>query len=181
MLALYYIYYTYAYKRHLPSICPVFEIIILYYYWKWPARSRVNLLKYNNVWLEVKKLKHFILNVMLSSPVNEMNNTLTAINGTTCITKTKTEMLSFWQNFNHWLHQKLARWQLPVQPVIKIPSKWRQLCFIEGYSIKLCWCGYYGSAGVVYGSIKQSYSILFWYGVVITWNCKVVCDYWSMN
>ena len=29
------------------------------------------------------------------------------------------------RNFNHWLHWKLSFWQLPVQPVIKISSKWR--------------------------------------------------------
>ena len=37
---------------------------------------------------------------------------------------TKMEMLSFWWNFHHWLHWKLSFWQLPVQPVIKISSKW---------------------------------------------------------
>ena len=38
-------------------------------------------------------------------------------------------MLSFWWNFNHWLHRKLSFWQLSVQPVIKISSKWRHFCF----------------------------------------------------
>ena len=42
---------------------------------------------------------------------------------------TETEMLSFWWNFNHWLHRKLSFWQLSVQPVIKISSKWRHFCF----------------------------------------------------
>ena len=32
---------------------------------------------------------------------------------------TEAETLSFWWNFNHWLHQKLSFWQLSVQPVIK--------------------------------------------------------------
>ena len=27
--------------------------------------------------------------------------------------------------FNYWLHWKLSKWQLPVQPMMKIPSKWR--------------------------------------------------------
>ena len=36
---------------------------------------------------------------------------------------TETEM-SFWWNFHHWLHWKLSKWQLPVQPVMKISSKW---------------------------------------------------------
>ena len=47
-------------------------------------------------------------------------------------TDTETEMLSFWWNFNHWLHRKLSFWQLSVQPVIKISSKWRHFCF-SGY------------------------------------------------
>ena len=42
---------------------------------------------------------------------------------------TETEMLSFWWNFNHWLHRKLSFWQLSVQPVMKISSKWRHFCF----------------------------------------------------
>ena len=41
---------------------------------------------------------------------------------------TETEMLSFWWNFNHWLHRKLSFWQLSVQPVMKISSKWRHFC-----------------------------------------------------
>ena len=36
---------------------------------------------------------------------------------------TETEML-FWWHFHHWLHWKLSFWQLPVQPVMKILSKW---------------------------------------------------------
>ena len=45
---------------------------------------------------------------------------------------TETEMSSFWWNFHHWLHWKLSKWQLPVQPVIKISSKWRHFRFSEG-------------------------------------------------
>ena len=37
---------------------------------------------------------------------------------------TETEMLSFWQYLPHWLHWKLSKWQLPMQPVMKILSKW---------------------------------------------------------
>ena len=33
-------------------------------------------------------------------------------------------MLWFWRNFHHWLHRKLSEWQLPVQPMMKISSKW---------------------------------------------------------
>ena len=42
---------------------------------------------------------------------------------------TVTEMLSFWWNFHHWLHRKLSKWQLPVQPVMKISSKWQHFHF----------------------------------------------------
>ena len=31
---------------------------------------------------------------------------------------------SFWWNSHHWLHRKLSKWQLPVQPMMKISSKW---------------------------------------------------------
>ena len=37
---------------------------------------------------------------------------------------TETEMSSFWWNFHHWLHWKLSFWQLQVQPLMKILSKW---------------------------------------------------------
>ena len=36
---------------------------------------------------------------------------------------TEIEMSSFWWHFCHWLHQQLATWQLPVQPMIKKSSK----------------------------------------------------------
>ena len=38
-------------------------------------------------------------------------------------------MSSFWQYFHHWLHWKLSCWQLPVQPMMKISSKWRHFRF----------------------------------------------------
>ena len=44
-------------------------------------------------------------------------------------TVTETEMSSFWRNFHHWLHWKLSFWQLSVQPVMKISSKWRHFRF----------------------------------------------------
>ena len=55
---------------------------------------------------------------------------------------TETKMSSFWRNFNHWLHWKLSFWQLPVQPVTKISSKWRHFrfsvfdCYIEAKIIR---------------------------------------------
>ena len=42
---------------------------------------------------------------------------------------TETKMLSFWWNLHHWLHWKLSFWQLSVQPVMKISSKWRHFRF----------------------------------------------------
>ena len=39
-------------------------------------------------------------------------------------TNTETKMSSFWWKFHHWLHRKLSFWQLSVQPVMKISSKW---------------------------------------------------------
>ena len=39
------------------------------------------------------------------------------------LTNTETKMLSFWRNFHHWVHRKLSKWQLPVQPLMKISSK----------------------------------------------------------
>ena len=44
---------------------------------------------------------------------------------------TETKMSSFWWNFHHWLHWKLSFWQLPVQPVMNISSKWRLFRFSE--------------------------------------------------
>ena len=37
------------------------------------------------------------------------------------------KMLLFWQHFHHWLQWKLSKWQLPLQPVMKIISKWHSL------------------------------------------------------
>ena len=68
-------------------------------------------------------------------------------------TYTETEMSSFCWNFHHWLHWKLSKWQLPVQPVIKISSKWRHFrfsvniahdfaCGCQAIWIQLLLCGY---------------------------------------
>ena len=37
---------------------------------------------------------------------------------------TEIEMSPFWWNFHHWLDWKLSKWQLAVQPGIKILLKW---------------------------------------------------------
>ena len=45
-------------------------------------------------------------------------------------------MSSFWRNFHHWLYWKLSLWQLPVQPVMIISSKWRHFRFcVMGYHL----------------------------------------------
>ena len=44
---------------------------------------------------------------------------------------TETEMSSFWWHFHHWLHWKLSFWQLPVQLVMKISSKWQHFRFSD--------------------------------------------------
>ena len=51
------------------------------------------------------------------------------------LNNTETKMSSFWWNFHHWLHWKLSFWQLSVQPVMKISSKWRHFRFSEAQ-----WC-----------------------------------------
>ena len=42
---------------------------------------------------------------------------------------TESKMSSFWWNLHHWLHWKLSKWQLSVQPVMKISSKWQHFRF----------------------------------------------------
>ena len=55
------------------------------------------------------------------------------------VTFTETKMSSFWRNFHHWLHCKLSFWQLSVQPVMKISSKWGHFRFSVGLiKINLC-------------------------------------------
>ena len=38
---------------------------------------------------------------------------------------TETKMVWLWWNFHHWQRHKLSKWQLPVQLLTKISSKWR--------------------------------------------------------
>ena len=46
------------------------------------------------------------------------------------IPNTETKMLaSIWRHFCHWLYLKLSFWQLSVQPVMKISSKWQHFRF----------------------------------------------------
>ena len=45
-------------------------------------------------------------------------------------------------NFHHWLHRKLSFWQLSVQPVVKITSKWQHLRFGDLVFSVLPWLYY---------------------------------------
>ena len=63
---------------------------------------------------------------------------------------TETEIFSFWWNIHHWLYWKLSFWQLPVQPVMKISSKWRPFHFKTNAYISK-----YKSLQI--GDISQSY------------------------
>ena len=43
--------------------------------------------------------------------------------------------MSFWRDFHHWLHWQLSSWQLLMQPVMKISSKWQYFRF----TVDACW------------------------------------------
>ena len=63
---------------------------------------------------------------LLKNWVDAMNNTSPKI--CTIPTFTDAEMLRFWWNFHHWLHCKLSKWQLPVQPETNISTKFPFRC-----------------------------------------------------
>ena len=77
-------------------------------------------------------------------------------------------MLSFCWNFHHRLHWKLSFWQLPVQSVMKILSKWQHFCFsdisqnIRTTSCALFSCGYIGSR-FVWSIYPYSSGLLHWH------------------
>ena len=48
---------------------------------------------------------------------------------------TETEISSFQRNYHHCVHRKLPIWQLPVQPVANISSKWRY--FVSVYTMSI--------------------------------------------
>ena len=48
--------------------------------------------------------------------------------------KTETKVSSFWRNLCHWLHRKLSKWQISVQPVTKISSKWQHIRISEWFT-----------------------------------------------
>ena len=60
---------------------------------------------------------------------------------------TETKISSFRQNFHHLLQRKLSKWQLPVQPVMQISSKWEYFRFsvrrewisLIAFALYLCW------------------------------------------
>ena len=56
---------------------------------------------------------------------------------------TGTDMLLVCRNVCHWLYPKLSFWQLPVQPMTNISSKWRHFGFGTGFR-KLRVCAMFG-------------------------------------
>ena len=41
----------------------------------------------------------------------------------------ETAVQFFWRNYHHWLHWKLSKWQLLVQPLMKMSSRWQHFHF----------------------------------------------------
>ena len=67
-------------------------------------------------------------NLASKSLYSEYNQTVTTQSrrkGEPCEDALTETRISFWRNFHHWLQWKLSFWQLPVQPMMKISSKWR--------------------------------------------------------
>ena len=78
------------------------------------------------VWQYIYSVTWIILhniNIMLQVPSKKV------ILGLLWSMYAETEILSFSWNFHQWLHWKLSKWQLSVQPVMKISSKWWRLRF----------------------------------------------------
>ena len=85
------------------------------------------------------------------------------------VANTETEKSSFWWNVHHWLHWKLSKWQLPVQPVMKISSKWRHFCFSEQ------WKGHPNAIYYMYHRYQIYcfiYSSLYWIRPCMLQCCK---------
>ena len=79
-------------------------------------------------------------------------------------------MSSFWWHFHHWLHWKLSFWQLPVQLVMKISSKWQHFRF-SGDAIR--WHRSWSTLAQVPDSTKPLPEIMWtnpWMGLMaFTW------------
>ena len=60
-----------------------------------------------------------------STGMQQPNNSQTCLLFSAKETSTETEMSSFWRKFHYWLHRKLSKWQLLVQPVMNISPTWR--------------------------------------------------------
>ena len=80
----------------------------------------------------------------------------------------ETEMSSFWWNFHHWLHWKLSKWQLPVQPVIKISSKWRHFRFSGIWAVFLTIKSHDKIARFLVANVLTRFCEKFAHGKVIT-------------
>ena len=97
----------------------------------WPLGARVKVAMLTPLWVSYCPRKRTICvltQVRALTRAISGYHTVSAIrHGSGSSSYTKTKMSSFWRNFNHWLHWKLSFWQLPVQPVMKISSKWRHI------------------------------------------------------
>ena len=96
-------------------------------HWWWDAIASLPVKQF---WKNVGRIDQYLTTV-ISQTVYHLH-----ISWVYCGGNTEMEMSPFWWNFHHWLHWKLSKGQLLMQPVTKISSKWGCLCFSE------CWIIY---------------------------------------
>ena len=95
------------------------------------------------------------------------------------VASTETEKSSFWWNVHHWLHWKLSKWQLPVQPVMKISSKWRHFCFSVGtsaisygYHIQTRWTFLSTPGKLVLACVQEIFVFMMcWFEIIFSSSC----------
>ena len=69
----------------------------------------------------------------------------------------ETEISPFWRNFDHWLHWKLSKWQLPVQPLMKISLKWWYLCHSNDQALSVMTYSFQNIMSI------HVFRLLYWY------------------
>ena len=77
--------------------------------------------------------------------------------------KMKRGYRQFGWNFRHWLHWKLSEWQLPVQPVTKISSKWWHFRFSEWPTFnwsRRCWRRCFRFPVVLEGNLGHFFAVV---------------------
>ena len=95
------------------------------------------------------------------------------------VTITETKMSSFWQNFHHWLHWKLSFWQLPMQPLMKVSSKWQHFHFSDGdnfFLSKVFFSVFWLVMAWSFSARTSAATILFWTALQLmlasqSWSC----------